>query len=211
MHTVTTSPSTQSNGLFHYAWGLLVHPNQTLPELKQWDDDRIMTLAESHVLPLALIPVICSLFGTTYFGWSFGDVSIQISPVTAIFLGILFYLVILAAVVLMGYVIFRMAHHGPRQPSLPRCIAFSGYIATPMFLAGIVAIYPLIWLCCLAGIAGILYTSYLLYNGIPHFFELDKEAAFNISSSILAIGVLVLEAIAVTLVLVIRFGIGLVV
>jgi hypothetical protein len=196
--------------MFRYALGLLIHPSTTLPELKAWDDDRIMLLAQSHVLPLAAIPVIFSMIGTTLFGWDFGNAVIRISPTTAIFLGILFYLVILACVMLIGYIIYRMAHHGPRQPSLQRCIAFAGYIATPMFISGVVAVYPLIWLCCLAGIAGILYTSYLLYVGIPHFLELNKEEAFTIASSILAIGVLVLEALALVLVLVWRYGISMV-
>lgn len=196
--------------MFRYAVGLLIHPSTTLPELRKWDDDRIMLLAQSHVLPLAAIPVVCSMFGTTHFGWNFGDGVLRIAPVTAVFLGLLFYLVILAAVVLMGYVIYRMAHHGPRDPSLQRCIAFAGYIATPMFISGVVSIYPLIWLCCLAGIAGVLYTSYLLYVGIPFFLELGKEEAFTISSSILAVGVLLLEALGLALVLVWRYGIGLI-
>lgn len=196
--------------MLRYAIGLLIHPKSTLPELRQWDDDRIMLLAQSHVLPLAAIPVVCSMFGTTHFGWTFGDGVVRISPVTAVFLGILFYLVILASVMLMGYVIYRMAHHGPRDPSLLRCIAFVGYIATPMFISGVVAIYPMIWLCCLAAIAGVLYTSYLLYVGIPFFLELNKEEAFTISSSILAIGVLVLEALSLALVLAWRYGIALI-
>lgn len=196
--------------MLRYVLGLLLHPTTTLPQLRQWDDDSIMQLAQRFVLPLAAIPVVASMVGTTSFGWNFGDGVVRIAPSTAIFLGILFYITIVAAVMLMGFVIYRMAHHGPRDPSLQRCIAFAGYIATPMFISGIVAIYPLIWLCCLAAIAGVLYTSYLLYVGIPFFLELNKEEAFTISSSILAIGVLLLEALGLALVLVWRYGIGLI-
>jgi hypothetical protein len=40
-------------------------------------------------------------------------------------------------------------------------------IATPapLFLSGIVALYPLVWLCALIGTIALFYTGYLLYLG----------------------------------------------
>lgn len=196
--------------MIQHIWGLLYHPTAEWQLMQREDQDNIRQMAEHHVLLLALIPVICSYIGTTQFGWNFGDGSIRLSAGSALGLGILFYFLIICAVAFMGYVIHRMSDSLPHQPELRRCITFAGYIATPMFLCSVVSLYPMLWLCCLAAIVGLLHTSYLLYVGVPNFLSLNKEEAFSLSSSILAIGVLVLEALALALVLFWRYGIALI-
>ena len=90
----------------------------------------------------------------------------------------------------------------PQQPSLKRCMVFAGYVATPLFLSGIVALYPLVWLCALIGTIALFYTGYLLYLGIPTFLSINREEGLSFASSTLAIGVLVLEVLlAITVVL----------
>jgi hypothetical protein len=81
-------------------------------------------------------------------------------------------------------------------------MVFAGYVATPLFLSGIVALYPLVWLCALVGTIALFYTGYLLYLGIPTFLSINKEEGLSFASSTLAIGVLVLEVLlAITVVL----------
>lgn len=77
-----------------------------------------------------------------------------------------------------------------------------GSLATPLFLSGLVALYPLVWLCALVGTVALFYTGYLLYLGIPSFLNINKEEGLSFSSSTLAIGVLVLEVLlALTVIL----------
>lgn len=81
-------------------------------------------------------------------------------------------------------------------------MVFAGYVATPLFLSGIVALYPLVWLCALVGTIALFYTGYLLYLGIPTFLSINREEGLSFASSTLAIGVLVLEVLlAITVVL----------
>ena len=102
----------------------------------------------------------------------------------------------------MGRVIYWMARNYPQRPSLAHCMVFAGYVATPLFLSGIVALYPLVWLCALIGTVALFYTGYLLYLGVPTFLNINKEEGLSFSSSTLAIGVLVLEALlALTVIL----------
>jgi hypothetical protein len=54
-------------------------------------------------------------------------------------------------------------------------MVFAGYVATPLFLSGIVALYPLVWLCALIGTIALFYTGYLLYLGVPTFLNINKE------------------------------------
>ncbi len=152
---------------------------------------------------MAAIPVICAFIGTTQLGWHFGDGNaVQLSMFTGLYLGIIFYALMLAGVAVMGRVIYWMARNYPQRPSLAHCMVFAGYVATPLFLSGIVALYPLVWLCALIGTAALFYTGYLLYVGIPSFLGINREEGLSFSSSTLAIGVLVLEVLlALTVVL----------
>ena len=121
---------------------------------------------------------------------------------TGLALAVLFYAVMLAGVAVMGRVIWWMARSYPQRPSLKRCMVFAGYVATPLFLSGLVALYPLVWLCALVGTVALLYTGYLLYLGIPTFLGINKEEGLSFASSTLAIGVLVLEVLlAITVIL----------
>jgi len=58
----------------------------------------------------------------------------------------------------------------------------------------------------LAGIAGLCYTAYLLYVGIPNFLNIDRREGFIMSGSTLAIGVLVLELLMAMTVLLWGYG-----
>ena len=112
------------------------------------------------------------------------------------------HVLLMAAVAVMGRVIHWMARNYPQRPSLAHCMVFAGYVATPLFLSGIVALYPLVWLCALIGTIALFYTGYLLYLGVPTFLNINKEEGLSFSSSTLAIGVLVLEALlALTVIL----------
>ncbi len=156
-----------------------------------------------HVLLMAAIPVVCAFIGTTQIGWNFGDGNVlQLSLFTAFALAVLFYGVMLAGVAVMGRVIWWMARNYPQRPSLARCMVFAGYVATPLFLSGLVALYPLVWLCALVGAVALFYTGYLLYLGIPTFLNINREEGLSFSSSTLAIGVLILEVLlAITVIL----------
>ncbi len=153
---------------------------------------------------MAAIPVICAFIGTTQIGWNFGDGTIlKLSSFTGLALAVLF---------LWRYAgwgrgdgggssggwraIIRNVHH------LRTALVFAGYVATPLFLSGLVALYPLVWLCALVGTVALFYTGYLLYLGIPSFLNINKEEGLSFSSSTLAIGVLVLEVLlALTVIL----------
>ncbi len=186
----------------NHVWGLLSHPDREMQVIKR-ENETVSHHYTHHVLIMAAIPVICAFIGTTQFGWSFGEnVVVPLSLSTGFYLAILFYGLMLAGVAVMGRVIWWMARNYPQRPSLARCMVFAGYIATPMFLSGIVALYPLVWLCALVGTVALFYTGYLLYVGIPTCLNINKEEGLNFSSSTLAIGVLLLEILlALTVIL----------
>lgn len=186
----------------NHVWGLLAHPNREMRDIKN-ENETVSHHYTHHVLLLALIPVVCAFIGTTQIGWDVGvERTIPLSLSSAFGLAILFYALMLAGVAVMGRVIWWMARDYPQRPSLASCMVFAGYVATPLFISGLVALYPLVWLCVLAGALALLYTGYLLYIGIPLFLNIDREESLRFSGSTLAIGVLVFEVLlALTVVL----------
>ncbi len=186
----------------NHVWGLLAHPDREMRDIKQ-ENETVSHHYTHHVLLMALIPVLCAFVGTTQIGWDFGaQKTVQLSMLNALGLAILFYALILAGVAVMGRVINWMARDYPQRPSLQRCTVFAGYVATPLFLSGIVALYPLVWLCVLIGALALVYTGYLLYIGIPMFLNIDRDESLRFSGSTLAIGILVFEVLlALTVVL----------
>ncbi len=186
----------------NHVWGLFSHPDREL-HIIRGENESVSHHYTHHVLLMAAIPVICAFIGTTQFGWRFGEGgSVLISVGTGLALAVIFYALMLGGVAVMGRVIWWMARSYPNRPSLTRCMVFAGYVATPLFLSGLVALWPLVWLCALVGTVALFYTGYLLYLGVPTFLSINKEEGLSFSSSTLAIGVLVLEVLlALTVVL----------
>ena len=182
--------------------GLFSHPDREMHVIRS-ENETVSHHYTHHVLLMAAVPVICAFIGTTQIGWDFDDGNIvKLSWTTGLALAVVFYALMLAGVAVMGRVIYWMARNYPQRPSLTHCMVFAGYVATPLFLSGIVALYPLVWLCALVGTLALFYTGYLLYIGIPTFLNINKEEGRSFSGSTLAIGVLLLEVLlALTVIL----------
>jgi hypothetical protein len=97
--------------------------------------------------------------------------------------------------------------YGSRQP-LPQCIALAAYTATPLFLIGIMLLYPKLWLNMVIGLPALAYTVYLLYLGVPVMMGIPKERGFLFASAVLAVGLVMLVAVLVTSVILWGMGIG---
>lgn len=186
----------------NHVWGLFSHPDREMHVIRN-ENETVSHHYTHHVLLMAAIPVICAFIGTTQIGWDFDDGNIvKLSWTTGLALAVVFYALMLAGVAVMGRVIYWMARKYPQRPSLTHCMVFAGYVATPLFLSGIVALYPIVWLCALVGTLALFYTGYLLYIGIPTFLKINKEEGRSFSGSTLAIGVLLLEVLlALTVIL----------
>ncbi|WP_110669941.1 Yip1 family protein [Salinicola halophilus] len=201
--------------MIHHVWGLMAHPKREWQKIRG-EDENVIQLFGSHVAILAAIPVLCSLIGTTFVGWHFGesvegqDMRVQLSAGMALVLAALFYALILGAVYLMGFVIHWLAARFESRPSLQRCTVFAGHMATPLFLSGIVTLYPLVWLCVLALGIGLAYTAYLVIIGLPHFLGIDRQAGLRAAGAWLAVGVLVLEALLAITIFIGGYGANLV-
>ncbi len=192
--------------ILSHVWGLLSHPD------KEWEAIRaepctVGSCYLSHVLVLAALPALSAFIGTTQVGWNIGFGSeAKLSFASALMISAVFYVAMLVAVVTMGEFIHWMARSYGAEAPVERCVLLSAYTATPLFLAGVLALYPLLWLNMLIGLLALAYTIYLLYVGVPIVMGIPKEQGHMFSSAILTVGLVMLVGLLSITVILWGFG-----
>jgi len=194
--------------VLNHVLGLFTQPRE---EWKSIRDERcsVGKCFCSHVLVLAAIPVVCGFIGTTQVGWEIGGrEAIKLTTASALKISVLYYITMLVAVFTIGKLIHWMGEtYGTKQP-LAQCIALAAYTATPLFLVGIMQLYPLLWLNLLIGLPALAYSVYLLYTGVPVIMEISEERGFLFSSAVLAVGLVALVAVLAATVIMWSAGFG---
>lgn len=156
----------------------------------------------AHLLLLALVPAVCLFFGTTYVGWSLAaGETVRLSTASALQLSIMLYVAIVAGVAVIGGFIRWMSRTFDARPTLNQCIGFAAYTVTPFFVAGIAGLYPSRWLAILVLGAASVYSTFLLFVGLPTFMHERKEQGLLYSACVWGVGLLVMVTILVSMIL----------
>jgi len=158
----------------------------------------VNTVLINYVAVLAAIPFIATLLGDLWYysGYAglYGYVFVE---------AILIYILDVAAVFIIGMVIWKLAPTFGTTTDQARATMLSAYIFTPVFLISILDIIPYIgWIT----FVGLLYGLYILYLGIPVLFNTpaDKTLSYTIgvvvaSFVVLAIVYGIVDAITVAI------------
>jgi hypothetical protein len=175
--------------------GLFTDPAREWEKIREQQQDSSKSSA-AHVFLLALIPAVSGYIGTTQVGWRIGvGDPIRITGDSAFAIAVIYYLALLVGVFSIGWVIHLLGKAYELVKPLPLCIALAAYTATPLFLIGIMQVYPVLWLNMLLGLPALAYTVYLLYSGLPIMMEIPKERGFLYSSAVLAVGLVALVSL----------------
>jgi Yip1 domain len=194
--------------ILSHVWGFFAHPEAEWKSIRK-EKCTIGRCYFSHVLLLAAIPPIAGYIGTTRVGWHILTAEVHtLTPRSALWIAILSYLTILVAVFTIGKMIHWMGQTYGTKQSLSQCIALAAYTATPLFLIGVMLLYPVLWLNLLIGLVALAYTVYLLYLGVPIVMGVTKERGFLFSSAVLAVGLVALVAVLAATVILWDIGIG---
>ncbi len=162
-----------------------------------------------YVAIVASIPAVSGYIGTTRVGWEIGAAGTHyLSRESAGMIAILTYLAMVTGVFGMGYMIRWMSQTYGEEMPLGRCVVLAAYVATPLFLIGVMMLYPILWLNMLLGLPVVAYTVYLLYVGIPIMMEVNPEKGFLFASSVLSVGLVAMVAILAATVILWGFGFG---
>ena len=161
------------------------------------------------MLLLAAIAPLAGYIGTTQVGWQVVSREVhKLTPESALWIAILSYFTILVAVFTVGKMIHWMGQTYGAKQTLSMCIALAAYAATPLFLSGIMLLYPMLWLNLLIGLPVLAYAVYLLYSGVPIIMGIPAERGFLFSTAVLAVGLVTLVAVLTVTVILWDIGVG---
>lgn len=171
-----------------HMFGLLYHPKSEWDSIKK-ENHSLGHIYLTHLLFLAAIPPFALLVGTTQFGWSFvGKEFYYLTFESALPLALGFYAALLVGMFFIAYTTYWMERTFGAEASLERCLLFTTFTSTPMFLSGIIGIIPILWLNVFVVLGAVSYTVYLLYSGVPIFMNIPEERGFIFATSILTVG-----------------------
>lgn len=183
--------------------GLIHHPKEEWEEIVE-EKYSIVQCYLRYIMWLAAIPAVSVYIGTTQVGWSLGGSgdTVLLTEASALPIAISFYFVLLGAVGAMAYAMYWMEHTYGVDASLERCFMLTTFTATPMMLAGLAGLYPVMWFDVMVGLAAITYTLKLLITGVPILGHISEERGFMFSMSVVTVGLCVLVAVlAITVIL----------
>lgn len=182
--------------------GLFTDPASEWERIRDAEYTTVDSLV-GHTLILALVPAVASFVGTTSIGWQVGaGEAVKLTRGSAGQIAMLYYVAMVVATFTMGFMIHWMSRtYGAEQP-LSQCVALASYTATPLFLVGVMQLYPLLWLNLVLGLPVMAYTIFLFFTGVPIVMRIEPERGFLFSSAVLAFGMIALVAmLAVTVIL----------
>lgn len=168
------------------AISLLYNPNKVWPDIS----DKKQSVTEIYLKFLiffAAIPPVSAFIGSTYVGWKVGENTYKLTTQSALMLSISAYLAILVAVAVVAAFVHWMAKTYGTEPRYRRCLKLTAYSLTPMFLAGLLGCFPILWLDMLITLVAIAISVNLLYKGVPTVMGINKEKGFLFASSILTV------------------------
>lgn len=140
-----------------------------------------------HTIPFALIPAVCWYFGVTVAGWTVAGEVMRLTPASALPMCGLFYFAMLGGVLFLGFMVRWMAVSYGSVATLSQGVTLISYTASPFFLAGVLGLYPVLWLDILTGCLVACYCIYLLYRGTSVIMGVPPERGFLYASAVFAV------------------------
>jgi hypothetical protein len=193
--------------MIQHTFGLLVKPSAQWRTIANLPDSSFRTLLLYPCL-FALLPAVAWFYGTSQVGWTVGEGNevIKLTTQSARQITVLFYVTMLVSVAIIGYFVHWMSDTYGAASTLTKGIVITGLTCTPLFLAGLVGFYPLLWIDLLIGVVAISWSVYLLYLGIPIVMDIPEERGFLFASAIVGVAMVIFICIMVGSVIVWDLG-----
>jgi len=195
--------------ILSHIWGIFTQPDNEWHSIRS-EPNTITRHYITHALFLAAIPAVCSYIGTTRTGWTIGssETVYRLTTESALLLCALFYGAMITGVIVLGKFIDFLAETYQGEDTTQRGIALATYTSAPLFVCGLVALYPVLWLDMIVGLIAIAYAVYLLYEGVPILMGIPREKGFIFASAIVTVGLVMFVALLAITVIVWSVGLG---
>lgn len=193
--------------ILNHIWGLYAHPKEEWHTIERTHES--LTYSLVHILVVALIPAVCSYYAAAHIGWSIGasDV-IKLPEINAMYMSVAMYAGLVCGVFALAYLIQWMAKTFDAKPQFSQSLELAAYTATPIFMVGITALYPVLWFVALAGLAALTYSVYLLYSGVPIMMNIPEEKGFIYASSVVTCALVLLVSLMAISAIMLGMGFG---
>ncbi|MCG9696217.1 Yip1 family protein [Shewanella sp. Isolate11] len=193
--------------ILNHLMGLYTHPKEEWHTIEK--NHEAVKSSLSHVLLIALIPTICTFIASTKIGWNLGvSEPLFLTANSALMMSVSMYFGLIAGVFGLAYLAFWMAKTFDASPSFTQALELASYTATPLFMVGLAALYPSLWFMMVVGLAGLTYSVYLLYTGVPIIMNIPEEKGFIYASSVVTAGLVLLVALMASSIILWSFGLG---
>ncbi|MCH8501397.1 MAG: YIP1 family protein [Aliidiomarina sp.] len=177
--------------ILNHIWGLYAHPIEEWKTIDQRHESLRFSL--SHILLVALIPCLAAYYASAHIGWSIGArESIFMTSQSAVLMAVFMYVGLIAGVLALSYLIHWMAKTFGAAPTFTQSIELAAYTATPVLMSGVAALYPELWFVAMVFLAGVAYSVYLLYSGVPILMHIPEERGFIYASSVVTAGLILM-------------------
>jgi hypothetical protein len=207
---LTIPPSGATLVILNHLWGIYTSPKQEWQTIDSKHESYFFAL--SHILIIALIPSGMAFYASAYIGWDIGAgvtaETIKLTQQSAMAMSVAMYFGLLFGVVALAALTYELAKAFDTKPTYTQCLEIAAYTATPLFMAGFSAFYPEIWFIMVAVLAGISYSVYLLYTGVPIMLHIPEEKGFIFSSSVVTCGLVLMVILMVSSVILWSYGLG---
>jgi len=193
--------------ILNHLWGLYAHPKEEWHTIDERHESFFYSL--SHIAIISLIPSIMGYYSAAHLGWSIGvgDL-IKLTKESAMLMSVGMYFGLMLGVVALAVLIHELAKAFDTAPSYTQSLELAAYTATPIFMVGIAAFYPVLWFVMLVGLIGLTYSVYLLYAGTPILMHIPEEKGFIYASSVVTCGLVLLAILMAASVMLWSVGMG---
>jgi len=193
--------------ILNHIWGLYAHPKEEWQTIEKRHES--LTYSMVHILVIALIPAICGYYAAAHIGWSIGTTEpLILSESNALVMSVIMYSALVFGVIALAYLIHWMAKTFDSTPNFSQSLELAAYTATPLLMAGVTALFPVLWFVVMACLGAMSYSVYLLYSGVPIMINIPEEKGFIYASSVVTCGLVLLVGLLAASIILFGVGIG---
>lgn len=165
----------RSEFILSRAYGLLREPKKEWEQIRA-EETTIPNILLGYVAPLAAIPPICDVIGSSLF-----NRILQVEPADAITRAAVTWIVSIALVFFLGVLVNALANNFDADRDDLAAQKIAAYSLTPAFLSGVFSLWPPLWWLSLFALAAMVF---LMYRGLPILMKAPADRAMGYTTTV---------------------------